>query len=341
MRTNILLFTQTMHSLLVSSLPIQDALSVCIEVLSGKGERNLCRKILKNINEGKRLCDALLEYGSLFPSLYIPLVNIGEESGTLAEVFGKLKDYMKDRKNVRQKVSQALAYPILVLATAVIMVFVLLLFVMPRLEGIFEAFADSTGEIVQQTERIKSHFRAWAISLLFVGLISVLVMAVRTFSEKFAFIMDCLILKIPAVGKLVTTMQMHDLSFAMKVLVDVHFSFVESLKCAAQVLSNRRLKKSVLSASASISAGTSAGQSFENEREFPKYFVVWIKIAERNGNTAEAFRQIYGYYSAESGHILDGITAFVEPVFILITGAVITAVIGEFVFPVFTLLGAL
>lgn len=341
MRANVQLFTQTMHSLLMSSLPIQDALAVCVEVLSGKGEKNLCKKILKNINEGKRLYDALLEYSALFPSLYMPLVNIGEESGTLAEVFGKLKDYIRERKAVRQKVSQALAYPILVLATAVIMVFVLLLFVLPRLEGIFEAFTDSTGEIVRQTERIKSHFVIGAIFLFLAIFVSFFGMALRKLNERMAFIMDSFILKIPVIGKMVTAMQMHDLSFAMKVLIEVHFSFVESLKCAAQVLSNRRLRKSVLSACASISAGTSAGQSFENERGFPKYFVVWIKIAERNGNTAEAFGQIYGYYSSESGHILDGIMAFVEPVFILITGAVVTAVIGEFVFPVFNLLGAL
>lgn len=341
MRTNIQLFTQTMHSLLMSSLPIQDALAVCIEVLSGKGERSLCKKILKDINEGRRLCDALLEYSALFPSLYIPLVNIGEESGTLAEVFGKLKDYIEKRKEVRQKVSQALAYPILVLATAVIMIFVLLLFVLPRLEGIFEAFTDSTGEIVRQTERIRSHFLVGTLAFFLIIFALFLCIVLRKLNEKVAFVIDCLILKIPVIGKMVTTMQMHDLSFAMKVLIEVHFSFVESLKCAAQVLSNRRLRKSVLSACASISAGTSAGQSFENERAFPKYFAVWIKIAERNGSTAEAFGQIYRYYSAESGHILDGIMAFVEPVFILVTGAVIAAVIGEFIFPVFNLLGAL
>lgn len=341
MSTNIQLFTQTMHSLLMSSLPIQDALAVCVEVLSGKEERSLCERILKDINEGKRLCDALLGYNALFPALYIPLVNIGEMSGTLAEVFGKLKDYIKNRKDVRQKVAQALAYPILVLTTAIVMVFVLLLFVLPRLEGIFEAFADSAGEIARHTARIKSHFLVGALSLLLVVLALLLGMVLRKLNERMAFVIDCLILKIPVIGKMVTTMQMHDLSFAMKVLIEVRFSFVESLKHAAQVLSNRRLKKSVLSACASISAGTGAGQSFENERKFPRYFVAWIKIAERNGNTAEAFGQIYGYYSAESGHMLDGIMAFAEPVFILITGAVVTAVIGEFVFPVFNLLGAL
>ncbi len=341
MRINILLFTQTMHSLLASSLPIQDALAVCGEVLSGSGEKKFCKTILKNINEGNRLCDALREYSKLLPSLYIPLINIGEESGTLAEVFGKLADYIKGRKNVKQKVLQSLAYPVLVLATAIIVIFVLLLFVLPRLEDIFDAFTDSKGEIARQVASIKLHFFI-TVAVLYVLLLALaLSIILRKFSEKIAFAMDCAILKIPVIGKTIMTMQMHDLSFAMKVLTEVHFPFIESLGYSAQVLSNARLKKTVSSVCASVADGMGAGQSFETERIFPKYFVVWIKIAERNGNTAEAFGQIYEYYSNESSRILDGITAFAEPVFILITGAVITAVISEFVLPVFNLLGAL
>ena len=87
--------------------------------------------------------------------------------------------------------------------------------------------------------------------------------------------------------------------------------------------------------------GMAVGEAFEREKIFPNYFTVWIKIAEENGNTSEAFREISDYYRFENENILSEITQSAEPVFILITGAIIISVIAQFVIPVFNLLGAL
>ncbi|MBQ3800418.1 MAG: type II secretion system F family protein, partial [Treponema sp.] len=127
MKMNVLLFTQTMHSLLRSSLPLQSALSVCSEILSGKGGRTFTGGILKAVNEGKKLADVLAGQKGTFSPLYVSLVSVGEESGTLADVFGHLASYIRDKKNLRQKIIQAMAYPALVLATAVAVIFVLML----------------------------------------------------------------------------------------------------------------------------------------------------------------------------------------------------------------------
>ena len=341
MKMNVLLFTQTMHSLLCSSLPLQSALSVCVEILSGKAERMLTKRILKEVNEGRKLAEVLAEEKKLFFPLYVALVSVGEESGTLAEVFGHLASYIKDKKNLRQKILQAMAYPVLVLATAVVVIFVLMLFVMPHLEEIFMAFTESSGDIGNQVARMESHFRAGAILFLALILLIVVLVLLHRFNERGAFLIDCAALRIPLLRKVCMTMQMYDFSFAMKLLASTYFPIVPSLIQAKDVLSNRRLKKAVESVCEAVSGGAGVGESFEAEGVFPKYLTVWIKIAEQNGNSSEAFRQICDYYSAENENILAGVTAFAEPVFILITGAIIIAVISQFVIPVFNLLGAL
>lgn len=341
MKINTLLFTQTMHSLLMSALSLQDSLSVCCEILSSSADKKFCKKILKLVNEGRRLNDALSEYGSLFSPLYLSLVYIGEESGTLSQVFGKLSEYLKERKNIRQKMIQALAYPVLVLFTAVIVIFILLMFVMPRLESIFMAFAETSDEIVLRAESIKTHLVTFSVFMAGVILALLALLFVHKFNEKVAFYIDSVLLKIPGIGKVLTVMQIHDFSFAMKLLSDARFPFVDSLRQAAKVLSNLRLRKAVLTVFEKVSDGRSAGECFEAESVFPKYLVIWIKIAERNGNTALAFSQISDYYSGENENILGEITAFAEPVFILITGIIIIGVISQFVLPVFKLLGTL
>lgn len=340
MKADILLFTQTMHSLLSSFMPLQSALAVCREILSGKAEKKITEGLLKKVNEGKKLSAALFEE-KLFPPIYISLVSIGEESGTLAEVFGHLAFYLRDKKNIKRKIVQAMLYPIIVLATAVAVVFILTVFVMPRLEGIFEAFSNSSESVGMQMSRIKANF-SFAISALF-GFMAIIIACffARKISKRAALAIDTIILKIPYIKDFAMTMQMHDFSFAMKLLAQTHFPLVQSLNYAKDVLSNACIKKAVESVCRNIASGKACGDSFEDEKAFPKYLTVWIKIAEENGDAAEAFSQICSYSQSESEGILTGITQAAEPVFILITGIIIIAIIVQFVLPVFNLLGAL
>lgn len=340
MKIDVLLFTQTMYSLLSSSLSLQSALSVCSEILIDKREKEFIADILKKINEGKKMSSAFSEYKKEFSPLYISLISIGEESGTLAEVFGHLGSYLKAKRNMNKKIMQALLYPVLVLITAIAVVIILTVFVMPRLEGIFEAFAVSSN-IGMQMKTIKISFIVSAISVL-VFMLSIIFCAVlRKTNSNAGLIIDSILLKIPAVKNLVITLQMNDFSFAMKLLVGTHFPLVQSLLQVENVLNNRRIKKAVASVCKNIMDGYDVGESFEKENVFPKYFTVWVKIAEKNGNTAGAFREISDYYQSENENILMNITQTAEPVFILITGIIIIGVISQFVIPVFNFLGEL
>lgn len=340
MKTDILLFTETMHSLLSSFLPLQSSLAVCREIIPEKSGKKFVSRIFQKVNEGKKLSESLGQ-GKIFPPLYVPLVAVGEESGTLAEVFGHLAFYLRDRKTMKQKMIQALLYPVLVLATAAAVVFMLTVFVMPRLEGIFEAFSNSSGSSGLKVNRIKGNFFLGTAVFFVFAVFVIFCIATRKINSKVALSIDSLVLKIPFVKDLVMTMQMHDFSFAMMLLTRSHFPLVQSITLAEEVLSNTRLKKAVESACIKTSCGSPAGEAFETERIFPEYITVWIKIAEENGNAAEAFSQIFSYYRSESDAMMSFIAQAAEPVFTIITGAIIIAVIVQFVIPAFNILGAL
>lgn len=341
MKIDVLLFTQTMQSLLESALPLQDALLVCSEILTAKNEKAFCKKILKEINEGKKLTKALSDYSPLFSPLYISLINVGEESGMLPQVFNKLSEYLKDRKNLKQKIIQSLAYPVLVLITAVIVIIVLLLFVLPELESIFIAFTESTDEIIIRAESIRTSLTAVSIIAVIIILLSAFCFFIHKYNEKAGLYADAILLKIPGIGKIIRIMQIHDFAFAMKLFCGAHYPFVESLSLASEVLTNRKLKKAVNEAAERISEGERAGKSFEEEKVFPGYLTAWIKIAEQNGNTDVAFEQISDYFSTANDIFMEQITAFAEPFFTLVTGIIIIAVISCFILPVIRLLGTL
>lgn len=341
MKINILLFTQTMHSLMKSSLPLQSALTVCSEIFTGSNEKKFTASLLKKVNEGMKLSESLESYREIFPAIYISLVSVGEESGNLCEVFGRLSEYLKDKKNLRQKLFQALAYPVIVMICAFAVIAVLVVFIMPRLEGIFQAFAGSSDEIKFQMMNIKKNLFVLFGAVITLGVVVLISMILRRVSDKCVYVMDSAVLKIPFISNVITTMQMHDFSFAMKLLSSAAFPLVPALKYSATVMKNRRIKSAVENACKKIMDGSKTGEAFESEGVFPKYLTVWIKIAQTNGNTFEAFNQICDYYSSENENLLSEITSFAEPFFILLTGLIIILVISQFVVPVFNLLGAL
>lgn len=341
MKINVLFFTETMQSLLSSSLQLQDALMLCTEILPGKKERAFCNNVLKGVNEGCRLKDSLEKTGVEFSNLYLALVQIGEESGNLGTVFSRLSDYLKRLKESREKLLLAVMYPAVVFITAVMVVFLMLFFVMPRLEEIFVAFTESSGGVQFEAEKIRFHLIVFGFFLLVIFFLSVMFFVIHKTDGKLRNVQDSLVLKIPGIGNAVTALQMQDFTFAMKILTESHFPFVQCLKEAGEVLSNKCLKNAVSEVLRGVSSGEDAGDCFEKAKVFPSYFTMWVKIAEQNGNVSESFSRIYEFYSGRSQNIYSGITSLLEPAFIVITGIILILAISQFVIPVFNLLGAL
>lgn len=341
MKVNVILFTQTMHSLLKSSLTLQDSLKITAEISSSKADKIFCLSLLKEVNEGKKLSTVLKKYKGMFSPLYIALVKIGEETGTLTEVFAKLNEYLKNKKSMNQKIKQSLAYPLFVLFMAMAVIMLIIFFVFPRLNEIFEAFAQSSVDLKQKVASVKTNLYISSVVIIAVAIFGIACILLHKMNSKIAFAIDSVLLKIPFIKNLITIIQMQDFAFAMKLLILTHFPLVQSLSYAAGVLTNKKLQKSVLEVCEDIISGKSVGDSFEKQSVFPAYLTVWVKIAERNGDTENVFSQISEYYSNESEGIASSVTAFAEPVLTLITGLIIILLMGQIIIPVFNMLGAL
>ena len=205
MKIDVLLFTQTMSSLLKSSLSLQDALDIYSEICENKKDKKFYMKISQNIKNGNLLSSELSNYEKYFSVLYISLVKIGENSGTMIQVFEKLANYLKVKKETKEKIMQCLLYPIIVLLTAIVIVFIIMFYVLPRLQGIFEAFADNSKNILENVIQIKFSLLVFGIIVIFATVSLCLLFCCYKISkrgkQKFALTIDNLLLQIPFLGK--------------------------------------------------------------------------------------------------------------------------------------------
>lgn len=341
MKVNTYLFTQTLSSLLSSSLSLQESLLVCSKVLSSKNDKKFSLQVLEDVKTGMKFFNSLEKFKNNFSPLYIALAFIGQETGTLKNVFEKLSIYLKTQKKLKEKFLLSLSYPVLILITTIFVIAFIFIFVSPRFSDILLAFTESSNEVTLQMIKIKSTI----IFSLLIFFILVLVICGCAFfcktSEKFSYAFDCILLKVPVVRNVAIAMQMREFSFAMKILLENHFTFLESFRFGESVVKNKRIRKSISKVKEGVSNGEHVGEVFEREKIFPEYFVSWVKIAEENGNIFQSFSQIYEYYENETKNILECFSNFLEPCFTLLTGIILIFVIGQFVVPLFNLLGAL
>lgn len=339
MKADILSFTQTLSLLLSTNISLQDALKIGSEIESNKKNKRLCLDLLKNIKEGLLLSETMKKYPHFFNPFYNSLVSIGEETGSLISVFEKLALYLKTKKERNTKVIQSLLYPAIVLLSAIVVILIVVFFVFPQMEEIFSVFAQEAEGIKKQIVKIKTNIFFILGLFVFILLAGLIIKYLRKKNIKVRFITDSFLLKMPGIRKIIIINQTTDFAFAMKLLIESHFTFSQSMKQAAQVLSNEKYKWVILSINEEIVKGRSVGECFEQYKLLPSYLNTWIKVSEYNGDVKGVFSQIYDYYSRENTNIVNGIVIILEPLFTILTGLIVLVIISQFVIPIFKLMG--
>lgn len=339
--SKLLLFTETLSALLKSGLPLQDSINVCSEIAGDIVLKSFCDNIHFQLDNGLSLSKVLKSYGKQIPSFYISLVEIGENIGSLQEVFEKLAGYYREKKHTCSKIYQALLYPLIVFITAIAVVCIIMFFVFPRLENIFEVFTENSSDIQQKVNSIKTCIYFSSVFFISSLLLFVSIIILHHFSSRIALYIDYVLFRIPFVSKCLQTVYSSDFSFAMKLLCSSGVTFSNALKQSECIVSNLYYQKELKNVRIKVEQGCEIEKVFSNRYIFPDYLTTWIKLTNKSGGIESVFAQIYEYYKNETSNIINSVVVSAEPFFILITGIIIFVLVLQFVVPVFSLLGAL
>lgn len=339
----ILQFTESLSALFSAGMPLQDALSICAEISTKKYLTSLCKELLQYITDGKRFHDALSLFSPSFSSLYIALVKLGETTNSLDKIFSQLALYLKRNREIKQKIRQAMAYPITVCVTAILVTFFIIIFVFPQMRSIFETF--NTGVSVSQ---IQESFQAlsnsiWYITgiILFIVFSIVFLLRARSYSHSLSLTVDNVILRLPIIGNIITILCTSDFAFSMEILSSAGIPFIQSLEQSQEVITNTAFRNALEKCTSDIVNGMSISTAFKQQKIFPSYVTSWIGIGEKTGSAERAFSQLHTYFEHESAALIANITSLAEPVFILIAGSMIIILVWRFIVPIFSLIGGL
>jgi type II secretory pathway component PulF len=338
----VLEFTEMMELLLESGLSIRDALETFTIINGTAAAGELGKRILKYIHKGASFAQAVELMENSFPPIYRGMIRVGNAVGSVERIFPRLSKYLRDKKKLRDKISGALVYPVLVLIVAFLGTLGLIFFIIPKMELIFAGFGGNAGDSIRRNVQAlelgliipASIFASFFCALGFI----------RKMDQKYPDInrfIDRLLLKLPLAGGFITSWETFNFAFAMEVLTGGGISVEDAIKEAADLVSNRLYRQSLFRVREKVLNGGSLARAFLENAIFPPCLGYWIACGERAGKTEQVFTQLRSYFQDELECRSSQFILLIEPVMIAVIGMVILCLVAGILLPLFSAYGTI
>jgi type II secretory pathway component PulF len=338
----VLEFTEMMELLIGAGLSLKDALELFTAINRNSRGDLLGRRLSDLINRGFSFAQAVRSMEDTFSPIYRGMIRVGDKVGSVESIFPRLSSYLRDQKKMRDKISAALAYPILVLAVSILGGLGLVFFVLPKLQAIFAGFGGNEGGRIEANIRSMETVLLAFVVLLILG-VSVVLALRKTGeqAEETACLLDGVLLRLPLIGGFIASWESLNFSFAMEVLTGGGVSVETAIDEAADVVSNRAYRRALKTAREKIINGGNIAGAFSGERIFPVYMSRWLSIGERSGKTENIFSRIRFYFQGEIERRTSQFVLLIEPAMIVVVGVVMLWIVGGIILPLFSMYGSI
>ena len=331
------LLTRQLSTLVGAGLPLVDCLSALIEQVESARIKRTLSHIREQVTEGTSLADALKAHPRIFTDLYVNMVRAGEASGALDLVLLRLADYTESYATLRDKVRSALTYPILMAIVGTSIMFFLLSYVVPKVTKIFAenkaALPMMTTVLLAISGFMQDYW--WAVVAVILGVVISIRVSTRTPAGRLRY--DRYVLSIPYFGKLLKKVALARFARTLSTLLTSGITLLQSLDIVKNVVNNTVLSQAIEEARSSIREGQSIAPPLKKSGLFPAMLIHMIAVGEKSGELEQMLSKAADAYDAEVTSAVSALTSVLEPVMILIGGAVVLFIVLAILLPIFEL----
>ena len=330
---NIITFTRQLASLLKSGFPLSKSLNVISEQTENLNLKILVEHVYSRIKDGESFSSVLAKHPKIFSSLYMAMVKAGESSGNLSEALFRIADHLKKQSDFLSRVRNALIYPVFMGLIGIFTVIFMFIFVMPRLVKIFSDLGQQLPLPTQIVLAVSSAFQRWWIWIL-IGLV-VLVFIFKKGAKIHKLAFGQFKLHLPILGGLNLKVELTRFCRSLEILVASGIPISDAIKIAMQILDNEVVKRAIEQGHKQVQEGGSFGNALKKLKLFPVFMTNIIIVSEESGKFAEGFSEIADSYEKETEEILTTSATVLEPLMILVVGAVLGIIVIAMLLPVF------
>jgi type IV pilus assembly protein PilC len=334
---DVMIFTRQFATMIDAGLPIVQGLDILAQQSDNKAFRNTIRTIKQDVESGFTLADALRKHPKVFDDLYVNMVAAGEAGGVLNTILNRIALFIEKAVKLKKKVKGAMIYPCTIVAVAVGVVTILLLYVIPVFAELYGGMGKALPAMTQTTINISNWFRAYFVYMA-IG-IGIAVAAIRMYykTEQGRIAIDGFMLKTPIIGDLLRKVAVARFSQNMAILLNSGVPILDSLAITARTAGNKVVERSIMDARISISQGKTVAEPLTESRIFPPMVCQMVAIGENTGQLDSMLKKVADFYEEEVDNAVANLTALMEPMIMVVLGVVLGGLVISMYLPIFQL----
>ena len=322
--------TRQLSTLLSAGISAVDALKAIIEQVESRDMEKVLRDVREKVTQGDTLGEALGRHPRFFNELFCNMVKAGEASGQLDTILTRLASYIVRQNRLRQKLSGAMTYPVVMIIVGTLVVTVLMTFVVPKLTTLFKKVGEGLPAITQALISISQFFQGYWWSIFVLMFLAWLFIRALKSSEQGLLRYDRARMRLPIVGDLLRKTSIARFANTMATLLQSGIPVLESLKIVQRVVNNAVLAKTIGEVHDAILEGSDIATPLQESGVFPPMVGYMIATGEQSGQLEET---VSDAYDEEIDMSISKLISVLEPVIIIILAGVVLFVVAAIMIP--------
>ena len=333
----LLVFTQEFSTLISAGLPLDRSLNILSNLTENSRMREVTKDLLRRIEGGSSLAEALEQYPGAFPRLYVNMVKAGESGGFLEVILSRLSQYLQSTKEIRDHLVSVMIYPIILTFVSLISIAILVTFVIPRFATIF----SDMGQAIPLPTQIVLTFSHMATGYWWVGLGLVVViysgfkMYIKDEERKWRW--DHFKLKWVVIGDLIKKIEVARFARTLGTLLQSGVPILPAFNLVKEISQNRAISRSIAHIHDRLREGKGISKSLEETGVFPLLAIHMIGVGEETGRLDEMLLKVAQTYEESVQTALKRFVSLLEPLVIVIMGGVVFFIVISILLAIFSI----
>jgi type IV pilus assembly protein PilC len=335
---DIALFARQLATMLQAGIPMVQ----CFDIIGNGHDKPSMQKLVlaikADVEAGTSLHEALAKHPLYFDDLFVNLVEAGEHAGALETLLDKVATYKEKTEALKKKIKKALFYPAAVLAVAVVVTIILLIFVIPQFESLFKGFGADLPAFTQMVIDLSRYVQAqgWWM-LILAGLAGWTFFYFKKRSRPMRQFLDRMMLKAPVIGPIMVKAAIARYARTLSTMFAAGVPLVEALTSVAGATGNIVFEDATLRIRDEVSTGQRLQRSMEATGLFPNMVIQMIAVGEESGSLDQMAAKVADFYEADVDAAVDAMSSLLEPLIMAILGVLVGGMVIAMYLPIFKL----
>jgi len=334
---HLLIFTQELSTLVSAGLSLDRSLDILGELTENRKLREAVKEVLKRIQEGDSLAEALEHYPRIFSTLYINMVKAGESGGFLETILSRLAQYLQSAKEIRDYLISVMIYPLILTIVSGLSITILVTFVIPRFAKIFADMGQAIPLPTQVMLSLSHLFKEyWWVGA---GVVALMYFGVRAYTknEERKWKWDRFKLRWVAIGDIIKKVEVARFARTLGTLLQSGVAILPALNLVKEISQNQAISRSIAHIHDRLREGKGISKSLDETKIFPPLAIHMIGVGEETGRLDEMLLKVAETYEENVQNTAKRFVSLLEPLIILIMGAVVGFIVISMLLAIFSI----